>query len=244
MAAMDALELSLKILLSASKLYQGFMVHRFLDRFEKVKVGKHQDPAARHREAGALLCIVQDTLKHMKFDSSRELELCMSMTGSSQEFEKWLYLLEDDKNMNLLNNWFEPWPRLTSILPWFDVHQNWSKMPCESYLVGARILVNCSTLTEKIIDKNARLIIDDWATWKTAVFGEDEESFVEQLHLEVAVAKLSLQCSRADCRTPVSCSFSADAARKLLKLVGHHGRNKSGTGYFAVLCASPIAPCS
>jgi hypothetical protein len=214
------------------------MGHRFLDRFDKMKNCKKNDPAARHREASLLLCMLKDTLKDMKFDSCLELQFCMFITGTSPDIEKWLYLLDDNHKMNLFNNWFEPWPRLTSILPWFDVHQNWSKMTCESYLVGARILVNCSPLTEQIIDKHARLIIDDWATWKTAVLGEDEESFVEQLHLEVAVAKLSLQCSNADCGTPVSCPFSADAARKLLKLVGHHGRNKSGSGSFAALCAT------
>ena len=46
---MDALELSHKILLSESKLYQDFMGHRFLDRFDKLKNGRQQDPAARHR---------------------------------------------------------------------------------------------------------------------------------------------------------------------------------------------------
>ena len=49
---------------------------------------------------------------------------------------------------------------------------------------GARIFVKHSNVVAKIIDKAARVIIEEWAIWKTAVSGEQGESFVERLHLE------------------------------------------------------------
>ena len=221
---MDSLELSHKILLSECILYQDFMGHRFLDSFDKLKANKDADPATRFCEADALLGQLRNTLKDFKFPAEWELEFCKAVTSKTDDSAKWLCLLEDNNRIQVFEDWVERCPRFTSILPWFGPNHNWSKTTSESYLAGARNLVNHSNIVCKVIDKTARTIIEEWAVWKSAVSGEQEQSFVELLHADVAVSKLNLQCSNDESTTPAVSPLGIEDARKLLKLVGHHAR--------------------
>ena len=121
---MDSLELSHKILLSECILYQDFMGHRFLDSFDKLKANKDADPATRFCEADALLGQLRNNLKDFKFPSELELEFCKAVTSKTDDSARWLYLLEDNKRIQVFEEWFERCPRFTSILPWFDLNHN------------------------------------------------------------------------------------------------------------------------
>ena len=145
------------------------------------------------------------------------------------------YVFAKPNYMKWYGEWFNPFPVITAILPWFCVHHSWSKTTPTAYLEGARIIFKCPKLVNKIVDKYARDLIEEVITWNTGASNDMEKSFVERLHLEVAVPKLGLKSSTETMEAAVPCPFMGDDASKLLKAVGHHARNKSSTGAVGAL---------
>ena len=90
---MDGLELSHKYMLAESTLYADFMKHRFLDRFERLKKDR-SDHSSRRQDATELLAQVQVTFAGVWPTVEAQVQLCLVMTGSLSEEDKWLYLLE------------------------------------------------------------------------------------------------------------------------------------------------------
>ena len=115
------------------------MKHRFLDRFERLKKYR-SDHSARRRDAAELLAQVQGSFEGVWPTVEAEVQLCMVMTGSLSEEDKWLYLLEKPERTHWLREWFDVDPRFALILPWFDSQHSWKSMPWDSYLAGARIV--------------------------------------------------------------------------------------------------------
>ena len=220
---MDGLELSHKYMLAESTLYADFMKHRFLDRFERLKKDR-SDHSARRRDAAELLAQVQVSFEGVWPTVEAEVQLCMVMTGSLSEEDKWLYLLEKPERTHWLREWFDVDPRFALILPWFDSQHSWKSMPCDSYLAGARILREQERLVPKILNPVARTIIQDWHRFLASVQDTDGKEFVELMHVDLAVLKLGVTAPDRPIAPTVPASFSVDTVRKLWTKTGPHCR--------------------
>ena len=220
---MDGLELSHKYLLAESTLYADFMKHRFLDRFERLKKDR-SDHSARRRDAAELLAQVQVSFEGVWPTVEAEVQLCMVMTGSLSEEDKWLYLLEKPERTHWLREWFDVDPRFALILPWFDSQHSWKSMPWDSYLAGARIVREQERLVPKILNPVARSIIQDWHRLLASVQDTDGKEFVELMHVDLAVLKLGVTAPDRPIAPTVPASFSVETARKLWTKSGPHFR--------------------
>ena len=80
-AAMDDLELSQKFFLSESAVYNDFMEHRFIDRFNRLKNHHAGEQAARHKEAHELLKTRQTSHPDLHKSFEEELEYFIDLSG-------------------------------------------------------------------------------------------------------------------------------------------------------------------
>ena len=65
-----------------------------------------------------------------------ELQLCMTMTSTLSEQDKWMCLLDQPEHREWYAESFDAEDRFKSILPWFDAGHQWKAMPTDIYLVG------------------------------------------------------------------------------------------------------------
>jgi hypothetical protein len=109
-------------------------------------------------------------------------------------------------------------------LPWFDEGHQWKAMPMDTYLVGARILVDDNRIYSKISNKVARSMLVDWRRMKTIVAEPDVQDFVESMHVDLCVSKLGVAPPHEPLQPTAPSSISLDMAKKLVKCVGPSAR--------------------
>ena len=224
-SAMDELDIEDRLKLAKSKLYNDHMKDRLLLQFDELKRDHKTPSAQRVNEADILLEQIQSHFKDMWKDVEEELAFCINMLGHTEEKDKWQFFFSKPIHIKWITEWTSSLgPIISSVLPWFDSHHNWTAMTTNDYLNGANHLVGVEWLFAKFPNTNARLVLEEVTRWKTIVREDACGSFLDKLHLELAAMKLDIAMPNAEAVVTVPESLDVHTARLLLKRKGEKGR--------------------
>jgi hypothetical protein len=155
-----------------------------------------------------------------------ELEFCINMLGHTEEKDKWQFFFSKPIHIKWITEWTSSLgPIISSVLPWFDSHHNWTAMTTNDYLNGAKHLVGVEWLFAKFPNSNARLVLEEVTRWTTIVTDNACGPFLDQLHLDLAAMKLDILMPNAEeAYVTVPASLDVYTARQLLTRKGDKSR--------------------
>jgi len=181
-----------------STLYYDHTKDRLIGQFDDLKNDHDMAFAQRVDEAYILLEQVRSNFKGVWDTVEEELEFCIKMLGHTDEKERWQFFFEKPIHIQWIREWSTPGPIISFVLPWFDTRHDWTAMRADDYVRGAKHLMGCDWLFEKLAHFNARLVLEEVTRWKTIVKDDACGPFVDQLHLELSAMKLGILIPKAE----------------------------------------------
>ena len=222
---MDELDISDRLKLAKSTLYQDHMKERLLLQFDELKRDHSTPCSQRVTDAEILLEQIQCHFKGLWDTVEEELMFCINMLGHTEKQDKWQFLFSKPIHIKWISEWTSPGPIISSVLPWFDTRHDWTAMRADDYLKGAKHLVGSRWAFPKLANSNARLVLEEVTRWTTIVTDNACGPFLDQLHLDLAAMKLDILMPNAEeADVTVPASLDADTARQLLKRKGDKSR--------------------
>ena len=161
--------------LTASKLYKQFKRERREARFTQAKTSLEMGEDARLK----VLVELKDSLADFDVAKQKELQVMITIFGAASHEEKLLYLLEDDKRIDILQAW-KPragrWAdRRAFFKPFAQKSGLFDGMNCDAFMKAATTLMLSTRAIEAVSHPVVKPILIQWAAARKVVAEESPE---------------------------------------------------------------------